>query len=224
LLSADIVECVALDGELGYESAWVAAGHGGDQFAILAACAASTRRIKLDSSFFAEGAWLLGDGADSCDSGRNRCVGVDYSFSIRVNAHDPATETMDRCRVCFGAHRSEGDKHATQNHSSRLATDFIVRRPDRINHTCYGPKCSGDPRGFGYTGQISTEVYGRCAVRNNRDGPTGNFYVRSSHWRCWDPRGSGCCGFSHLSIAGRKDFHTGSRHEPKQQCSGTSSQ
>jgi len=35
----DIVECVQLAEALGYESAWVAEGHGGDQFAILGACA-----------------------------------------------------------------------------------------------------------------------------------------------------------------------------------------
>jgi alkanesulfonate monooxygenase SsuD/methylene tetrahydromethanopterin reductase-like flavin-dependent oxidoreductase (luciferase family) len=46
----DIVDCVKLAEELGYESAWVAEGHGGDQFAILAACAVSTRRILLGTS------------------------------------------------------------------------------------------------------------------------------------------------------------------------------
>jgi probable F420-dependent oxidoreductase len=47
---ADIVECVRLAEALGYESAWVAEGHGGDQFAILSACAAVTRRIELGTS------------------------------------------------------------------------------------------------------------------------------------------------------------------------------
>jgi alkanesulfonate monooxygenase SsuD/methylene tetrahydromethanopterin reductase-like flavin-dependent oxidoreductase (luciferase family) len=47
---ADIVECVKLAEALGYESAWVAEGHGGDQFAILAACAMATRRILLGTS------------------------------------------------------------------------------------------------------------------------------------------------------------------------------
>ena len=46
----DIVECVRLAEELGYESAWVAEGHGGDQFAILTACAVATSRIKLGTS------------------------------------------------------------------------------------------------------------------------------------------------------------------------------
>ena len=36
---AEIVDLVVLAESLGYESAWVAEGHGGDQFAVLAACA-----------------------------------------------------------------------------------------------------------------------------------------------------------------------------------------
>jgi probable F420-dependent oxidoreductase len=47
---ADIVELVILAESLGYESAWVAEGHGGDQFAILAACAMRTSRIVLGTS------------------------------------------------------------------------------------------------------------------------------------------------------------------------------
>ena len=47
---ADIVDLVVLAESLGYESAWVAEGHGGDQFAILAACASRTSRIMLGTS------------------------------------------------------------------------------------------------------------------------------------------------------------------------------
>ena len=46
----EIVECVKLAEELGYESAWVAEGHGGDQFSILTACALATSRIRLGTS------------------------------------------------------------------------------------------------------------------------------------------------------------------------------
>ena len=48
--ASDIVACVTFAEELGYESAWVAEGHGGDQFAILAACAMTTSRIRLGTS------------------------------------------------------------------------------------------------------------------------------------------------------------------------------
>jgi probable F420-dependent oxidoreductase len=47
---AEIIDLVALAESLGYESAWVAEGHGGDQFAILAACAMRTSRILLGTS------------------------------------------------------------------------------------------------------------------------------------------------------------------------------
>jgi alkanesulfonate monooxygenase SsuD/methylene tetrahydromethanopterin reductase-like flavin-dependent oxidoreductase (luciferase family) len=47
---AEIVDLVVLAERLGYESAWVAEGHGGDQFAILAACAVRTSRILLGTS------------------------------------------------------------------------------------------------------------------------------------------------------------------------------
>lgn len=46
----DIVDCVKLAEELGYESAWMAEGHGGDQFSILTACAVSTEKILLGTS------------------------------------------------------------------------------------------------------------------------------------------------------------------------------
>jgi probable F420-dependent oxidoreductase len=47
---AEIVKCVRLAEALGYESAWVAEGHGGDQFALLAACAMQTSTILLGTS------------------------------------------------------------------------------------------------------------------------------------------------------------------------------
>ena len=47
---ADIDDLVVLAESLGYQSAWVAEGHGGDQFAILAACAMRTSRILLGTS------------------------------------------------------------------------------------------------------------------------------------------------------------------------------
>lgn len=46
----EVVQCVQLAEELGYESAWVAEGHGGDQFSILTACALATSRIRLGTS------------------------------------------------------------------------------------------------------------------------------------------------------------------------------
>ena len=42
---AEMIDLVVLAESLGYESAWIAEGHGGDQFAILAACATRTCRV-----------------------------------------------------------------------------------------------------------------------------------------------------------------------------------
>ena len=46
----EIVDCVALAESLGYESAWVAEGHGGDQFATLSGCAMRTSTIQLGTA------------------------------------------------------------------------------------------------------------------------------------------------------------------------------
>ena len=86
---ADIVECVQLADELGYESAWVAEGHGGDQFAILAACAVSTRRIKLGtsiSSVFVRSATTIGMAAATVDqlSGGRFILGLGSSHRVQV--------------------------------------------------------------------------------------------------------------------------------------------
>src|SRR5262245_1861608 len=50
LAPEEIVDCVKLAEELGYESAWMLEGHGGDQFSLLTACALATRRILLGTS------------------------------------------------------------------------------------------------------------------------------------------------------------------------------
>ncbi len=47
---AEIVDLIRRAEALGYESAWVAEGHGGDQFAVLAAAAAGTSKIKLGTA------------------------------------------------------------------------------------------------------------------------------------------------------------------------------
>ena len=47
---SEIVELVTLAESLGYDSAWIAEGHGGDQFAVLSGCAMQTSRIKLGTA------------------------------------------------------------------------------------------------------------------------------------------------------------------------------
>ncbi len=46
----EVVEYVKLAEQLGYESAWMAEGHGGDHFALFAACATATSTIQLGTS------------------------------------------------------------------------------------------------------------------------------------------------------------------------------
>ena len=92
LTPSDVVECVKLAEALGYESAWVAEGHGGDQFAILGACAVATRRIRLGtsiSSVFVRSATTIGMAAATVDQlAKGRFIlglGGSHLFGIRVS-------------------------------------------------------------------------------------------------------------------------------------------
>src|SRR5262245_46963929 len=89
LTPSDIVECVKLPETLGYESAWVAEGHGGDQFAILGACAVATRHIRLGtsiSSVFVRSAPTIGMAAATVDqlSDGRFVLGLGGSHRVQV--------------------------------------------------------------------------------------------------------------------------------------------
>jgi probable F420-dependent oxidoreductase len=89
LTPGEIVECVRLAESLGYESAWIAEGHGGDQFALLAACAAATRRILLGtgiSSVFVRSAPTIAMAAATVDhlSGGRLVLGLGSSHKVQV--------------------------------------------------------------------------------------------------------------------------------------------
>ena len=86
---AEIVDCVRLAERLGYESAWVAEGHGGDQFAILAACATQTSRILLGTgitSVFVRSVPTIAMAAASVDdiSGGRFILGIGSSHRVQV--------------------------------------------------------------------------------------------------------------------------------------------
>jgi probable F420-dependent oxidoreductase len=86
---AEIVDLVGLAERLGYESAWIAEGHGGDQFAILAACAMRTSRIKLGtsiSSVFVRSAPTIAMAASSLAdlSGGRFMLGLGSSHKVQV--------------------------------------------------------------------------------------------------------------------------------------------
>ena len=76
---------------LGYELAWVAEGHGGDQFATLAACAVQTSRILLGTSItsvFVRTAPTIAMAAATVDglSGGRFILGVGSSHRVQVEA------------------------------------------------------------------------------------------------------------------------------------------
>ena len=85
----EIVDCVKLAERLGYESAWVAEGHGGDQFAVLAACAVQTSRILLGTSItsvFVRTAPTIAMAAATLDelTGGQFILGVGSSHKVQV--------------------------------------------------------------------------------------------------------------------------------------------
>lgn len=139
---ADIVECVKLAEALGYESAWVAEGHGGDQFAILGACALATRRILLGtsiSSVFVRSATTIGMAAatlDQLSSGRF-ILGLGSSHRVQVEPEhglafvQPTARLRDtiaivRALVRDGVVSHRGDAVTIE----RFDLWFRPRRPD----------------------------------------------------------------------------------------------
>jgi probable F420-dependent oxidoreductase len=101
---AEIVECVKLAETLGYESAWVAEGHGGDQFAVLAACATQTSRILLGtaiSSVFVRTAPTIAMAAASVDdlSAGRFILGLGSSHKVQVEAEHGVAYSKPLTRV-----------------------------------------------------------------------------------------------------------------------------
>ena len=104
----DIVECVKLAEELGYESAWVAEGHGGDQFSILTACAIATNTIKLGTSItsvFVRTPPTIAMAAASVDyfSNGRFILGVGSSHKVQVEPEHGLefTRPVQRLRECI---------------------------------------------------------------------------------------------------------------------------
>lgn len=107
LTPPEVVECVRLAEELGYESAWVAEGHGGDQFSILTASAVATTRIVLGtsiSSVFVRSAPTIAMAAACVDHfSRGRFVlGLGSSHKVQVEPEHGLTfsEPLARLREC----------------------------------------------------------------------------------------------------------------------------
>ncbi len=89
LTASEIVTWVKLAESLGYESAWMAEAHGGDQFAVLSACAVKTSTIQLGtsiSSVFVRSVPTIAMAAATVDelSGGRFILGLGSSHKVQV--------------------------------------------------------------------------------------------------------------------------------------------
>jgi probable F420-dependent oxidoreductase len=101
---AEIAQCIELAESLGYESAWVAEGHGGDQFATLSAAAVRTSRILLGTSItsvFVRSAPTIAMAAATVDdvSGGRFILGIGSSHKVQVEAEHGVTYGRPLTRV-----------------------------------------------------------------------------------------------------------------------------
>ena len=137
---ADIVECVRLAEQLGYESAWVAEGHGGDQFAILGACAVATERILLGtaiSSVFVRSAPTIGMAAATVDhlSQGRFILGLGSSHRVQVEPEhgisfvQPTARLRDTIAIVRGWARGVVSYRGETVTIERFDLWFSPRRP-----------------------------------------------------------------------------------------------
>ncbi len=107
--ASGIVDCVKRAEELGYDSAWVTEGHGGDQFAVLSACAVATRKIRLGtaiSSVFVRSAPTIAMAAATVDdlSDGRFILGLGSSHKVQVEPEHgiPFGKPITRVRETVG--------------------------------------------------------------------------------------------------------------------------
>lgn len=107
LQPTEMVECIQLADELGYESAWVAEGHAGDQFSILTACALRTETILLGTSItsvFVRSAPTIAMAAASVDHFSNGrfILGLGTSHKVQVGPEHGLVfaQAVPRLREC----------------------------------------------------------------------------------------------------------------------------
>ena len=140
LTATEIAACAERAEVLGYESVWVAEGHGGDQFAILAACALRTRRIRLGtaiSSVFVRTAPTIAMAAATVDelSGGRFVLGLGSSHRVQVGPEHGVeyARPLDRVRETVAVVRTllrDGDvSHAGE--TIRIEQFQLWFRPHR---------------------------------------------------------------------------------------------
>lgn len=139
---AEIVDCVKLAESLGYESAWVAEGHGGDQFAVLSACAVQTSRILLGTSItsvFVRTIPTIAMAAATVDdiSGGRFILGLGSSHKVQVEGEHgvayakPLTRVRESVAVIRELLRSGRASHAGETvRINNFDLWFTPRRPE----------------------------------------------------------------------------------------------
>ena len=104
LNASETVDCAQLAESLGYDSVWMAEGHGGDHFAVLSAVAAGTSRVKLGtciSSVFVRSAPTIAMAAavvDQISEGRF-ILGLGSSHKVQVEPEHGLTYSKPVTRV-----------------------------------------------------------------------------------------------------------------------------
>jgi probable F420-dependent oxidoreductase len=144
--AADIVDCVRLAEQLGYDSAWVAEGHGGDQFAILAACATATSRIRLGtaiSSVFVRTAPTIAMAAATVDqlSQGRFILGLGSSHKVQVEPEhgvaygQPLARVRETVAVVRALLRDSNVRH--QGETTRIEQFELWFKPYRTDLPIY---------------------------------------------------------------------------------------
>ena len=146
LTATEIADCAERAEALGYESAWVAEGHGGDQFAILAACALRTRRIRLGtaiSSVFVRTAPTIAMAAATVDelSGGRFVLGLGSSHRVQVGPEHGVeyARPLDRIRDTVAIVRTLLREHDVSHagETVRIERFNLWFRPHRADPPVY---------------------------------------------------------------------------------------
>ncbi len=139
---SEIVELVTLAESLGYESAWVAEGHGGDQFATLTGCAMQTSTIRLGtaiSSVFVRSVPTIAMAAATVDDISNGrfILGLGSSHKVQVEPEHgstyrkPLTRTRESVAIIRALLRDGTVQYAGETvRIEGFDLWFTPRRPD----------------------------------------------------------------------------------------------
>ena len=119
LQPTEVVDCIQLADDLGYESAWMAEGHGGDQFSVLTAAALKTKKILLGTSItsvFVRSAPTIAMAAASVDlfSQGRFILGLGTSHKVQVGPEhglvfENAVPRLRECVEIIGALLRDGE-------------------------------------------------------------------------------------------------------------------